>query len=110
MYTEPIVSKNAVTVSTSLVYLFSLFGVCRTVISDHGSEFFAEVTRLVYNLIQVPQQFTLSYIYHCLGACARTHRTLAESSHPVLKVGISFAHDCVLYEKCCSLENTVLTI
>ena len=89
MYAEPIVSKDAVTVSTALVHLFSLFGVCRTLISDHGSEFIAEVTRLVCNLFQVPQQFTPSYIHHCLGACERTHRTLAERLTPYVHTQFS---------------------
>lgn len=47
IYAEPIAAKDAVTVPTALIHLFSLFGVCQTLISDNGSEFIAEVTRLV---------------------------------------------------------------
>lgn len=72
IYAEPIAAKDAVTVSTALIHLFTVY---QTLISDNGSEFIVEVTRLVCSQHNVPQQFTPSYVYHCLGACERTHRT-----------------------------------
>lgn len=78
LYAEPLASKDEVTVSTALIRLICFFGVCKTLISDNGTEFTAEVTKTVCRLFQVPQEFTPSYIHHCLGACERTHRTLAE--------------------------------
>lgn len=82
IYAETIAAKDAVTVSTALIHLFSLSGVCQTLISDNGSAFIAEVTRLVCSQHNIPQQFTPSYVHHCLGACERTHRTLAEKLTP----------------------------
>lgn len=89
MYAEPLASKDAVTVSTTLIRLFCLFGVCKTLISDNGTEFTAEVTKTVCRLFQVPQEFTPSYIHHCLGACERTHRTLAEKLTPYVHSNMS---------------------
>lgn len=77
IYAEPIAAKDAVTVFTALIHLFSLFGVCQTLISDNGSEFIAEMTRLVCSKHNVPQQFSPSYVHYCLGACEGSHRTLA---------------------------------
>lgn len=77
------------TVSTALIRLFCFFGVCKTLISDNGTEFTAEVTKTVCRLFQVPQEFTPSYIHHCLGACERTHRTLAEKLTPYVHSNMS---------------------
>lgn len=70
------------TVFTALIHLFSLFGMCQTLISDNGSESIAEKTRLVCSEHNVPQHFTPSYVHYCLGTCERTHRTLAEKLTP----------------------------
>jgi hypothetical protein len=36
-------------------------------------------------LLEIRQNFTPSMIHHCLGACERTHRTLAERLTPYIQ-------------------------
>ena len=78
LYTAPVANNDALTISNTLFNLFTLYGVCDTLISDRGSEFVAAVTQEVCRLLDVPQQFTPSFVHHCLGACERTHLTLAQ--------------------------------
>jgi hypothetical protein len=63
----PIPGKDALTVSTAIVALFTQCGVCDTMMSDQGSESIASCTREVFRLFQVPQQFTPSFV-HRVGA------------------------------------------
>lgn len=80
----PLKNKDAVTVATSLFKLFSMFGVCNILISDNGSEFTAKFTKEICRLLDIPQQFTPSFVHHCLGACVRTHYTLATKLTPCM--------------------------
>lgn len=82
LFATPIRNKDALTVSNALFKLFTYFGVCNTLISDQGSEFIAEITRELCKSLHVTQEFTPSFVHHCLGACERTHSTLAEKLTP----------------------------
>lgn len=84
LYAVPIPRKDAITVAESLFRLFTTFGVCDTLVSDCGSEFTAVVTQELCKLLQIPQQFTPSFIHHCLGACERVHATLAARLTPFM--------------------------
>ena len=84
LYTKPLHKKNAMSVSEVLFDIFATFGVCDTLISDQGSKFAARVTRELCSLLQIPQQFSLSFVHHTLGACERTHRTLATRLTPYM--------------------------
>ncbi len=80
----PIANKDALTVATALFHLFCTYGVCHTLISDQGSEFTSKVTAELCRLLGISQQFTPSFVHHCLGACERTHATLATKLTPFM--------------------------
>ncbi|KAK3096224.1 hypothetical protein FSP39_024622 [Pinctada imbricata] len=84
LFTTPIPNKDAITVSEALHKLFTTYGTCNTILSDQGSEFIAQVTKEVCRMMNITQQFTPSYAYHCLGACERTHKTLEERITPFI--------------------------
>jgi hypothetical protein len=84
LYAIPIRNKDALTVANALFQLFTTFGVCNTLISDQGSEFIANVTHELCKTLHVTQEFTPSFVHHCLGACERTHSTLAEKLTPYI--------------------------
>ena len=84
LYAKPIPNKDAVTVSEVLMDLFTQFGTCDTLICDHGSEFTAKVTAELCKMLHIQQQFTPSFVHHCLGACERQHRTLATRLTPFM--------------------------
>jgi hypothetical protein len=58
--------------------MFTTYGVCQTLISDRGSEFTNKCAAELCKLLEVTQEFTPAFAHHCLGACERQHRTLAE--------------------------------
>ncbi|CAG2243081.1 unnamed protein product [Mytilus edulis] len=87
VYNVPIPNCDAMTVSYALFDMFCQFGVCDTIISDNGSEFISNCTKEVCKLLEIRQNFTPSMIHHCLGACERTHRTLAERLTPYIQKG-----------------------
>lgn len=78
LYAHPIRSKEALTVANAFFQLFTTFDVCSTLISDHGSEFIANVTQELCKTLHVTQEF----VHHCLGECERTHSTLAQKLTP----------------------------
>ena len=82
IYAVPIPNKDAITVSEAMYSLFTTFGVCDTILSDHGSENIAAVTREVCKRMGIAQQFTPSFTHHCLGSCERVHKTLEERLTP----------------------------
>ena len=84
LYAVALPRKDAVTVAEALFRLFTTFGVCDTLVSDCGSEFTAAVTQELCRLLQIPQQFTPSFVHHCLGACERLHATLAARFTPFM--------------------------
>ncbi|CAG2216635.1 unnamed protein product [Mytilus edulis] len=90
--TEPfkLGSSDSVTVSHALFQLVCTFGVCDCVISDKGSEFISQCTDQLCKILEVNQNFTQSFIHHCLGLCERTHRTVAERLTPYTKKGIQW--------------------
>ena len=85
IFAEPIPSADTMSVSEVLVKLVSQLGVCR--------------------LLDLKQQFTPSFTHHCLGACERSHRTLAERLTPYIANGKSWQDilQCVIF----SMNNTV---
>ena len=83
---------HSLTVCNVIYRLFTTFGVCRTILSDQGSEFIAKSTKKLCKLMNVPQEFTPSFAHHCLGACERSHRTLEERMIPYIRQGKSW-HD-----------------
>ena len=85
IFAEPIPSADTMSVSEVLVKLVSQLGVCR--------------------LLDLKQQFTPSFTHHCLGACERSHRTLAERLTPYIANGKSWQDilQCVIFSR----NNTV---
>ena len=71
VYAKPLPNKDALSVSEVLFDMFATFGMCDTLISDQGSEFKAQVTKKLCSLLQIPQQFSLIFVHHILGACER---------------------------------------
>ena len=82
IFAVPILNKDAITVSEAMYSLFTTFGVCDTILSDHGSENIAAVTRDVCKRMGIAQQFTPSFTHHCLGSYERVHKTLEERLTP----------------------------
>ncbi|CAC5375156.1 unnamed protein product [Mytilus coruscus] len=88
LFCVPLLSSDSVTVSHALFQLVCTFGVCDCVISDQGSKFISQCTDQLCKILEVNQNFTPSFIHHCLGLCERTHRTVAERLTPYTKKGI----------------------
>lgn len=78
LFTVPLPNCDYITVSHALFQLVCNFGVCDSIISDKGSEFISHCTTELCKLLHIFQNFTPSFIHHCLGLCERTHRTIAE--------------------------------
>lgn len=89
LFAVPIRNKDAITVAETLFQLFTTFGVCDCLLSDRGSEFTALVTSELCNLLQVPQQFSPSFVHHCMGAVERSHATLAARLTPYMNADCS---------------------
>ena len=77
VFNMPIANCDAMTVAQALFEMVCQYGVCDTIISDRGSEFISSCTGELCKL--------LGFIHHCLGACERTHRTLAERLTPYVQ-------------------------
>ena len=77
VFNMPIANCDAMTVAQALFEMVCQYGVCDTIISDRGSEFISSCTDELCKL--------LGFIHHCLGACERTHRTLAERLTPYVQ-------------------------
>lgn len=84
LYTTPLANKDAVSLAEALFNMFCQNGTCDTLISDQGTEFTAKVVGELCRMLDVPQPFTPAFVHHCLGACERTHRTLASRLTPFL--------------------------
>jgi len=80
----PIQNKDTLTVADALMQLISLYGCPTTIVSDKGSEFMSRAFGEVCKSLHIPQQFTPSFAHHCLGACERTHNTLAQRLTPYM--------------------------
>ncbi|CAC5391981.1 unnamed protein product [Mytilus coruscus] len=78
LFAYPLRNKDAITVCEAIYRMFTAYGVCQTLISDRGSEFTNKCTAELCKLLEVTQEFTPAFAHHCLGACERQHRTLAE--------------------------------
>lgn len=89
LYTTPLANKDAITVAEALFNLFCQYGTCDTLISDQGSEFTAKVVGELCRMLDIPQQFTPAFVHHCLGACERTHGTLASRLTPFLTTHVN---------------------
>ena len=104
LFAEPIPNTDPLTVATALFKLITQFGVCRTIVSDHGSEFTGKCFREVCRLLDIVQEYTPSFTHHCLGACERPHRTLSERLTPYLEKGKPWED--VLHGVVFSMNNT----
>ena len=71
-------TKDTITVASGLTQIFAKYGVCNTLISDRGTEFTSACKAEVCRQLCISQEFTPSYVHHCLGACERSHMTLEE--------------------------------
>ncbi|CAG2246046.1 unnamed protein product [Mytilus edulis] len=78
LFAYPLRNKDAITVCEAIYRMFTTYGVCQTLISERGSEFTNKCTAELCKLLEVTQEFTPAFAHHCLGACERQHRTLAE--------------------------------
>ncbi|VDI22280.1 Hypothetical predicted protein [Mytilus galloprovincialis] len=78
IFAHPLRNNDALTVCEVIYRMFTQFGVCKTLVSDRGSEFVNQCTAGLCKLLEVTQEFTPAFAHHCLGACERQHRTLNE--------------------------------
>ena len=90
LFTVPLPNSDSITVSQAIFQLICTFGVCDCIISDRGSEFISSCTREVCKMLSIVQDFTPSFIHHCLGLCERTHRTVAERLTPYFTKGVQW--------------------
>ena len=82
----PLANKDAITVLEALFNFICTFVVCNTLVADQGTEFTAQVTRTIWNMLQIPQEFTPSIVHQCLGVCERTHATLKARLTPYMNL------------------------
>ena len=78
-------NKDTLSVADAFMQLISLYGCPATVVSDKGTEFISKAFQEVCKSLSIPQQFTPSFVHHCLGACERTHGTLAQRLTPYMQ-------------------------
>ena len=81
----PLANKDSLSVSDALFQVVCTYGVFDTLITDQGTEFTSKITQQLCSLLHVSHQFTPSFVHHCLGACERTHATLAERLTPYVQ-------------------------
>lgn len=105
LYAEPIPNTDNMTVAQILFKLITQFGACKTIVSDQGSEFMGKCFQEVCRLLDIQQEFTPSFTHHCLGACERSHRTLAERMTPYIVKGTHWED--ILPAIIFSINNTV---
>lgn len=85
LVTIPLQNKDTVSVAAGLTQLFTKYGVCDSLISDLGTEFASKCMESVCRQLGIKQDFTPSFSHHCLGACERIHRTIAERLTPYVE-------------------------
>ena len=78
----PIANKDTLSVASALTQLFTKYGICRTLISDLGTEFNSKCMREICRQLHIQQEFTPAFAHFCLGMCERVHKTLAERLTP----------------------------
>lgn len=82
----PLANKDTISVASALTQLFTKYGVCDTLISDHGSEFISKCMAEVCHQLCIPQEFSPAFVHKCLGAVERVHRKLAERLTPYVQM------------------------
>lgn len=85
LFCLPMQNKDTLSTAEALIQLISLFGCPQTLMSDNGTEFNSKVMTHVCETLHIPQEFSPSFVHHCLGACERTHGTLADRLTPFMK-------------------------
>jgi len=85
LFTVPLPNCDFIAVSYALFQLVCIFGVCDSIISDKGSEFISHCTTELCKLLHIFQNFTPSFIHHCLRISERNHRKIAERLTPYFK-------------------------
>ncbi len=81
----PLKNKDTLSVAEALTQLVCEYGTPETLISDQGKETMSKAMDQVCTTLHIPQEFTPSFVHHCLGAVERTHSTLAERLTPYMK-------------------------
>ena len=104
MFAEAIPNTDPLTVANALFKLVTQFGVCKTIVTDQGSEFIGKCFKEVCRLLDIVQEYTPSFTHHCLGACERPHRTLSERITLYLVKGKPWED--ILYGVVFSINNT----
>jgi transposase InsO family protein len=74
----PMANHEAETVAQCLTHHISLFGIPRTIISDNGSEFIADIIKRLARLFKFHHTFISFYHPQSNGALERTHSTVKE--------------------------------
>ena len=110
VYAEPIANFDSLTVCNVIYRLFTTFGVCRTILSDQGSEFIAKSTKELCKLMDVPQEFTPSFAHHCLGARERSHRENVSIYMTREILARCFACNCFFNELMCQFQHKLFTL
>jgi hypothetical protein len=60
----PLKASDSMTVSSAIFQLITQFGLCSTFISDRGSEFISQCTSKLYEMLNIHQNFTPSFVHH----------------------------------------------
>ena len=81
----PLKNKDTLSMAECIMTLISTYGCPQVIISDQGKETMSKAMKEVCASLNIPQQFTPSFVHHCLGACERTHRTVEERLTPYCK-------------------------
>lgn len=82
LVTIPLANKDTLSVASGLIQLFTKYGVCKTLLSDLGTENTSKCMKEVCRQLHIQQEFTPSFVHSCLGMCERSHKTLAERLTP----------------------------
>lgn len=73
----PLPDKSAKTVGKSLVENFFLkYGICKTIVSDQGTEFMNETLKNICQLLKINKLHSTAYHHETLGALENSHKPL----------------------------------
>ncbi|CAG2195993.1 unnamed protein product [Mytilus edulis] len=64
IFAHPLRNNDALTVCEVIYRMFTQFGVCKTLVSDRGSEFVNQCTAGLCKLLEVTQEFTPAFAHH----------------------------------------------
>ena len=87
IFVEAFPFADSISVAEVICKIITQFGIFDILISDLGSEFISRCTKEVCRLIDVKQEFTPSFLHHCLGARERQQKTKGERMTPYIEEG-----------------------